>query len=56
MTLNSYTQQPYCDLPECFAGWMAREKADSGEIYEPKTVQDQAGRDGGHAHRHSVDY
>ncbi len=41
MTLNSYTQQPYCELPECFAGWMAREKADSGEIYEPKTVQDR---------------
>ena len=41
MTLNSYSQQPYCDLPECFAGWMARQKAESGEIYEPKTVQDR---------------
>lgn len=41
MTLNSYTNQPYCDLPECFAGWMARNKAASGEIYEPKTVVDR---------------
>ncbi len=41
MTLTSYTHQPYCDLPECFAGWMAREIASSGEIYEPKTVQDR---------------
>jgi hypothetical protein len=41
MTLTSYTQQSYCDLPECFAGWMARTKPKSGEIYEPKTVQDR---------------
>jgi len=41
MTLNSYTQQPFCDLPECFAGWMARQEPESGEIYEPKTVQDR---------------
>jgi hypothetical protein len=41
MTLTSYTQQPYCDLPECFAGWMMRTKPGSGEIYEPKTVRDR---------------
>jgi hypothetical protein len=41
MSLTSYTQQPYCELPECFAGWMAREKPESGAIYEPKTVQDR---------------
>lgn len=41
MTLHSYTNQPYCDLPECFAGWMARDAAGSGEIFEPKTVQDR---------------
>src|SRR5262249_3475209 len=41
MTINSYTAQPYCDLPECFAGWMSREKPNSGEIYEPKTVVDK---------------
>jgi len=37
----SYTDQPYCDLPECFMGWMSRENANSGEIYEPKTVQNK---------------
>lgn len=41
MSINSFTQQPYCDLPECFAGWMSREKPESGEIYEPKTVEDK---------------
>jgi hypothetical protein len=41
MTLNSYTEQPFRDLPECFAGWMAREKPGSGEVYEPRTVQDR---------------
>jgi len=41
MVVTSYTQQPYCDLPECFAGWMARQHAESGEIYEPRTVQDR---------------
>jgi hypothetical protein len=41
MCVNSYTNQPYCDLPECFAGWMAREKPGSGEIYEPRTVFDR---------------
>ena len=41
MVLTSYTQQPYVDLPECFAGWMARGHAGSGEVYEPATVQDR---------------
>ncbi len=41
MSINSYTQQPYCDLPECFAGWMARSEANSGEIFEPRTLQDK---------------
>lgn len=41
MSLNSFSQQPFCDLPECFAGWMARETPSSGEIYEPKTVVDR---------------
>ena len=41
MSLNSFTSQPYCDLPECFAGWMARSHADSGEIFEPKTVENR---------------
>lgn len=41
MSLNSFTEQPYCDLPECFAGWMARRHANSGEIFEPRTVQEK---------------
>ncbi len=41
MCINSFTRQAYCDLPECFAGWMSREKPDSGEIYEPRTVFDR---------------
>ncbi|MBB5032635.1 TerD family protein [Prosthecobacter vanneervenii] len=41
MTLSSYTQQPYCDLPECFAGWMARQAPDSGEVFEARTVVDK---------------
>jgi hypothetical protein len=41
MVLNSYTRQPYCDLPECFAGWMAREDLNSGEPFEPRTVVDR---------------
>jgi hypothetical protein len=40
MLITSYTEQPFCDLPECFAGWMSRTDAASGEVYEPKTVQD----------------
>lgn len=30
----SYTQQPFCDLPECFMGWMERDEPMAGEIYE----------------------
>jgi len=41
MCLNSFTEQPYCDLPECFAGWMGRQAPNSGEIFEPKTVVDK---------------
>jgi hypothetical protein len=41
MCLNSFTRQPYCDLPECFAGWMARTKPQSGEVFEARTVQDK---------------
>jgi hypothetical protein len=41
MSINSFTEQPYCDLPECFAGWMGRQRANSGEIFEPRTVQDK---------------
>lgn len=37
----SYTEQPFTELPECFMGWMGRENPKSGEIYEPKTVQNK---------------
>lgn len=41
MILTSYSMQPFCDLPECFAGWMSRSKPGSGEVYEPTTVKDK---------------
>ena len=37
--LHSFSGQPYCDLPECHAGWMLRQAPQSGEIFEPRTVQ-----------------
>ena len=39
MNLNSFTAQAYCNLPICFAGFMMREKPNSGEIFEAKTVE-----------------
>lgn len=41
MSVLSFTRQPFASLPECFGGWMIREKPNSGEIFEPKTVQDK---------------
>lgn len=41
MSLNSFSGQPYCELPECFAGWMARSEPGSGEAYDPRTVVDR---------------
>lgn len=38
MTVNVFTGQTYDALPECFAGWMSREKSMSGEIFDPRTV------------------
>lgn len=35
----SYTGQPFSSLPNCRFGWMEREEKDSGEIFEPKTVE-----------------
>ena len=35
---HSYTGQPFTDIPECFAGWMERDQAQRGEVFEPKTV------------------
>ncbi|MES2949502.1 MAG: TerD family protein [Pseudomonadota bacterium] len=41
MSISCYSGQPYIDLPECFAGWMAREAPNSGEVFEAKTVLDK---------------
>ena len=41
MTLNVYRGENFVELPECFAGWMLRESPQSGEIFEPKTVQNR---------------
>ncbi|ULL14155.1 cytoplasmic protein [Paenibacillus sp. H1-7] len=40
-SLNSFTEQPYCDLPECYAGWMMRKYPNEGKIFEPSTVVDK---------------
>jgi len=37
----SFTGQAFADLPECFMGWMARKNPQSGEIYDPKTVENK---------------
>jgi hypothetical protein len=41
MSVNSFTNQPYCDLPYCLAGFMVRQFPNSGEIYEPLTVENK---------------
>ncbi len=41
MSLNTYTSHTFAELPECFAGWMARSAPDSGEPFEPRTVVDR---------------
>ena len=41
MSINAYTTQTFVELPECFAGWMARHAPDSGEPFEPRTVIDR---------------
>jgi stress response protein SCP2 len=42
MTVHGFTEQDFVDLPECFAGFMLRDKPQSGEIYDPRTVVDRA--------------
>jgi hypothetical protein len=41
MCVHSYTTQPLCDLPECFAGWMGRASPNSGEVFEARTVRNR---------------
>ena len=38
-TVHSYTGQHFKDLPNCRFGWMEREDVNSGEIFEPSTVE-----------------
>ncbi len=40
-SIQSYTSHPFCNLPQCYVGWMSRNKPGSGEIYEPASVQDK---------------
>lgn len=39
--INSFTGQSYVNIPECYAGWMEREKLQKGEIFEPSTVKNK---------------
>lgn len=41
MLVNSFTGQPYSEVPECFAGWMSRPDGDSGEIFDARTVKNK---------------
>lgn len=40
-TLTSYSGQKYCDLPECFAGWMERDVLENGQVFDSRTVQNK---------------
>lgn len=47
-TVNAYTQEPFCDLPECFMGYMERHSewnekyiGQRGKLYEPRTVKNK---------------
>jgi stress response protein SCP2 len=37
----SFTYQKFCDMSECFFGWMERKNPNSGEIFEPKSVKEK---------------
>jgi len=39
LNVLSYSREPFNEIDECFVGWMGREKPNSNEIYEPKTVK-----------------
>jgi hypothetical protein len=42
VTLNMFAgPENISQVPECFAGWMLRDKPQSGEVFEPKTVVDR---------------
>ena len=35
----NFSQRPFSELPHAMFGWMSRQEPNSGEIYEPKTVE-----------------
>lgn len=41
MFVHAYSNIPFINLKECFAGWMEREAPQSGEVFEAKTVQNK---------------
>ncbi|MCM3783164.1 cytoplasmic protein [Neobacillus mesonae] len=41
MTLNSFTSHAFKDLPECYGGWMMRQIPQSGQVFEPSTIQNR---------------
>lgn len=40
LNITVYCGTPFDEMDECFGGWMVRQN-DTGEIYEPKTVQNK---------------
>lgn len=43
MSVLSFTEQSFNEIPICAAGWMMRDDPQSGEIYDPKTVENKFG-------------
>lgn len=41
MSILSYSRQSFAEIPELFAGFMIRTAPGSGEIYEPRTVENK---------------
>ena len=41
MSINMYSGVPFDQMGECFAGWMSRDQPNSGEIYDPRTVENR---------------
>ncbi|WP_037464029.1 TerD family protein [Shimazuella kribbensis] len=41
LSIYCFSEHIFSSLPECYAGWMVRQRASAGKIYEPSTVQDK---------------
>jgi hypothetical protein len=39
MTIHAFTGQNFDDMPECFAGWMGRDAAMKGRVFDARSVQ-----------------